>query len=163
MSTRGSTVGVRRAIIALGVLVLTSATGVPQVSADQTFHTERIPLTSVAGAPLHSGLVVDIHANGPQIFALERYVLGGAAPNAAYQVNSLLFLTNTACTGAPIVSPDTRLQTDVAGNGEAGIVITPAQIPASVHNTVISIIWQVVNLGTGTVDYETGCVVVAVD
>jgi hypothetical protein len=163
MSARKSTASVQRVILALGLSLLTSATGVPQVSADQTFHTEQIPLTSVSGAPLHSGFVVDIHANGPQIFALERYVLAGAAPSAAYQVNSLIFLTNTACTGAPFVSPDTRLQTDVAGNGEAGIVITPAQIPASVHNTVISIIWQVVNLGTGAVDYETSCIVVAVD
>jgi hypothetical protein len=163
VSARRRTATVRRAIITLGVLVLTSATGVPQASADQAFHSEQIPLTSVAGAPLHSGFVVDIHANGPQVFALERYVLVGAAPNTAYRVNDVVFVSSTTCTGPSFVPPGTPLQTDVAGNGEAGIVITPAQIPPSLHNTVISIIWQVVNVATGSVNYQTGCVVVAVD
>jgi hypothetical protein len=148
---------------ALGLLFLASATAVPQVFADQTFHTERIPLTSTAGAPLHSGFVVDIHANGPQVFALERYVLAGAAPNTEYQVNLLVFATNSTCSGAPFVAPETRLQTDTAGNGEAGIVLTPTDIPQSLHHTTISVIWQVVNFGTGAVDYQTACVVVALD
>jgi hypothetical protein len=49
---------------ALG-LVLRFGIGIPQVAADQTFHTERIPLMGVSDAPLHSGFVVDVHANGP--------------------------------------------------------------------------------------------------
>src|SRR2546430_941269 len=51
--------------------------------ADQTFHSQRLDLARTdAGAlnehpVLRSGQVVDIHANGPQIGALERYLLNG--------------------------------------------------------------------------------------
>jgi hypothetical protein len=150
-------------VVALGLVLLISATAVPQVSADQAFHTERITLASINGAPLHSGFVVDIHANGPQVFALERYVLAGAAANTTYQVNLLLFSPNSTCTGAPFVVPEKQLHTDAVGNAEAGILLTPADIPQSLHNTTISVIWQVVNLGTGAANYQTGCVVVAID
>ena len=35
---------------------------------------------------LRSGQVVDIHANGPQIGALERYEINGARANTSYEV-----------------------------------------------------------------------------
>src|SRR6266542_1717276 len=62
--------------------------------ADQDFHTERLPFSltaeGAAAEPPHptlrSGHVVDIHANGPQIGALERYVINGARPNSSYDV-----------------------------------------------------------------------------
>jgi hypothetical protein len=57
----------------------------------------------------------------------------------------------------------TPLQTNLAGNGEALNVVTPAQVPPSAHNTVNGIIWQVMDVATGAVEYKTGCVVVAVD
>ena len=153
----------RKMCVAFGLLLLSFGPAAPPALADQTFHTERIPLSSVAGAPLRSGSVVDIHANGPQIFALERYVLVGGAPNTAYQVNEIVFPLSTGCTGPSVVSSVTRLQTNLAGNGEAGNVITPAQVPPSAHNTVNGIIWQVADVPTGVIDYKTGCVVVAVD
>jgi hypothetical protein len=162
-STTTNAATLRRIVAASGLLLLISATAVPQVFADQTFHTERVALTSANAAPLHSGFVVDIHANGQPVFALERYVLVGAAPDSAYRVDLLVFSTNSTCSGAPFPVPETRLQTNAAGDGEAGIVLTPADIPQSLHHTTISVIWQVVNLATGAADYQTGCVVVSID
>ena len=64
-------------IIAVAALATSLAMAVP-ASADQTFHTQRIPLSPVADAPLKSGAVIDIHTQGPTIYAQERYVLIGA-------------------------------------------------------------------------------------
>ena len=38
-------------------------------AADQVYHTERLELVPVGGAPLQSGFVVNIHPNGPINFA----------------------------------------------------------------------------------------------
>jgi hypothetical protein len=47
-------------IVAVAALVASLAMAVP-ASADQAFHTQRIPLSAVADAPLKSGAVIDIH------------------------------------------------------------------------------------------------------
>ena len=150
-------IGAALSLTALAALVGSAGTAF----ADATFHTERISLLPVGGAPLQSGFVVDIHANGPQNYALERYQLDGAAPNTSYQVQSLVFL-NTTCSGAPaLVAPDATLETNASGNGEAGHQIPPSFIPPALHGATVTIIWQV--LKGGTVAYQTGCVTVALD
>jgi hypothetical protein len=141
-------------------LVLAFGMAVPQVSADQTFHTERIPLLPVAGAPLHQGFVVDVHANGPVIFAQERYVLVGATPNGVYQVQLNVHApSDTSCSGATVLPPipEATLLTNAAGNGEAGFTFTPPGPPAATYYLQ----WQV--LSQGTVAYQTACTPVAVD
>ncbi len=45
--------------------------------ADQVYHTQQIALAPVGGAPLRTGFVVNVHADGPRVFALERYALNG--------------------------------------------------------------------------------------
>ncbi|HWE60408.1 MAG TPA: hypothetical protein VHB98_01730 [Chloroflexota bacterium] len=148
-----------RLIISAVGLVLTFGMAVPGVSADQTFHTERIPLIPVAGAPLHQGFVVDVHANGPKIFAQERYVLVGAAPNTTYQVEIGAY-PDTACTQPPLFTmPEATLVTNGAGNGEAGLTFYATQTPPPPGT--FNLQWHV--LTGGTVAYQTACTAVAVD
>jgi hypothetical protein len=112
----------------------------------------------VASAPLHQGFVVDVHANGPKIFAQERYVLVGAAPNTTYQVEISAY-PDTACVQSPrLTIPEATLLTNGAGNGEAGFTFVPALAP---HPGTYNLQWHV--LTGGTVAYHTACSSVAVD
>jgi hypothetical protein len=152
------TVAIRGIIVALALL--SAATVAPHAAADQTFHTEQIPLMAVGGAPLQSGFVVDVHANGPTIFAQERYVLVGATSNTSYQVQLNVYpSSDTSCSGATLLPPiqEARLVTNGVGNGEAGFTFTPPGPPAGIYNLQ----WQVLN--GSTVAYETACTPVAVD
>jgi len=141
--------------LALGVF-----SGVP-VRADSTFHTEQIPLMAVNGAPLQSGFVVDIHTNGPVNYALERYVLVGAAPNTSYQVVTWVY-ADPGCTTTllPFALPDAGLQTNVSGDGEAGHSISPATVQPF-RGMTLYLVWQVM-MGS-TVAYQTACIPVALD
>ena len=60
----------------------------PAAAADSVYHTEKLPLAAVGGAPLRSGFVLNIKANGPTIYAHEIYVLDGAAPGETYTVTN---------------------------------------------------------------------------
>src|ERR671910_2617661 len=83
-------------IVAVAALVTSLAMADP-ASADQAFHTQRIPLSPVADAPLQSGAVIDIHTQGPTIYAQERYVLVGAEAETTFQV-TLLVYSDPGCT-----------------------------------------------------------------
>lgn len=132
---------------------------VSAANADQTFHSERIPLMPVGSAPLQTGFVVDIHANGPQIYALERYVLVGSVPNSTFSVSTSAWFT-PGCTGAPfIVLPDATFMTNTAGNGEGSSVIRPAVVQG-LHGTTLYLIWTVTN---GSATYRTECITVPLD
>lgn len=155
--------GIRRAAtIIVGVAACGTAGMVPTAHADAVFHTERIPLQAVGQAPLHDGFVVDIHANGPEIYALERYVLNGAAPNTTYQVTTWLYTTDS-CTSLllPTGILDAPLTTNVAGNGEAGHLLTPADVQPLRQMGMVYVIWRVLN-GNATA-YQTGCTTVTLD
>src|SRR5438093_796892 len=56
----------------------------PIAAADAVYHTEHLDLAPVGAAPLRSGFVQNIKAEGPEIYAHEVFVLNGASPNAAY-------------------------------------------------------------------------------
>jgi hypothetical protein len=146
------------------IAALATAALVPGARADQTFHSERIPLLPVNGAPLQSGFVVDIHANRPRIYALERYALNGAMPNTTYGVVSQIYLDPTCSASFLGTFPDATLQTNAAGNGEAKYVpISPEVITQfGLHNTTLGINWQVLS-NDGTVMYVTGCIAVPAD
>ena len=160
MRTLATRTPARALVIAATVLGLVAELALASsASADQVFHTQNIPLQPVNGATFRSGFVVDIHANGQQVFALERYVLNGAASNTRYQVQLVIFLDST-CSGTPIVVPSAQVQTNGAGNGEAAIRLTPQQV-VGFRGITISIIWQVLN-GT-VVNFQTGCTVVVQD
>jgi hypothetical protein len=67
--------------------LLTGAGGIaalalaPAAGADRVYHSEHMTLTPVDTAPLRSGFVQNVHANGPNVYAHEIYVLSGALPN----------------------------------------------------------------------------------
>lgn len=152
-------------MLLVGILSLT-LTLTTSGFADQDFHTARLPFVltpegELAGHPeLRSGHVVDIHANGPQIGALERYMINGAKPNTRYQVVLLVFEDD--CGGDflfPI--PTVILATNKHGNAHGKVVFTPEDL-AGVSNSSFGIQWTLED-EDGVVAYETECILVTVD
>jgi hypothetical protein len=131
------------------------------VAADRAYHTEQLALEPVAGAPLQYGFVVNAHADGGHVYANERYVLAGAAPDVTYQVTLLLFPGDPACAGAGMPIPTAELATNAAGNGEAQAQFSPVDVPPDIIGTTIGGMWHV-SLG-GTVDYATACTAITLD
>src|ERR687897_3739153 len=97
-------------VLVTALLVGTAATA----AADADYHSERLELTGAADPDFH-GQVVNIHANGPVIGALERYQVVRAAPQTSYEVWIQL------CTDAGFVDfiPTAELVTNRQGNGHA--------------------------------------------
>ena len=125
-------------------------------TADQVYHTERLELTGVGGAP-GGGMVVNIHPNGPNVYAHEIYTLRHAVPGT-YQVSLNLFLTSLDCTGATAALPTAMLTTNATGNGRADVKFTPEDA-AEIRNMTFSISWTV----AGPATYVTACTVVTLD
>jgi hypothetical protein len=131
--------------------------------ADQQYHSQHYDLTPVNGAPLVSGFVENIHANGPTVFAHERYVLNGVSPDSLYQVVLSIWTSNSTCSGSPTFQlHPAELQTNAAGNAEAGHTFSPQVVEqAGLLGHTVSAKWQ---LWTGgSPNYETGCEVVPLD
>jgi len=146
--------------VAVVVAAMTALTAGP-AAADGTFHTAMYPLTPVGGAPLRSGFVVNIHANGPQIFAHENYQLNGAGADTAYDVVISVWTANTSCSGAPAFAlPTATLTTNAGGNGQAQHVFTPADA-AGLRHMMLGATWTLSS--GGTVAYTTGCEVLTLD
>jgi hypothetical protein len=127
--------------------------------ADKIFHTSHALLHPVAGAPLRSGFVNDIHTNGVVNGAHEEYHLNGAQANTTYQVQLELFASQSCAGAAFAVAPTAQLTTNGAGNGNADFTF-PAGAPNN-PPLQVGIVWQLV--ANGVVVYETGCVPVTVD
>jgi hypothetical protein len=157
----------RKKIFHMAILLVLLGVGlfgmVLNVSADGVYHTERLNLEPVGGTPLRSGSVINIHANGPNIYAREMYELNGASVNTTYQVVLHIYLSNTSCSGAAdLVVPTAVLSTNISGNGIVEHVFTPEDADAAgLHGLTVGAQWQVWN-GT-RLDYETGCTVVTLD
>jgi hypothetical protein len=126
--------------------------------ADQVYHTEQIALAPVGGAPLRAGFVVNVHADGPQVFALERYALNGAAPGS-YSV-LLHVYADAACTTPLVTLQTATLTTNAEGNGLAAAVIRPEMVEG-LHGATLGAVWELVS-EQGTV-YRTGCTTVTLD
>jgi hypothetical protein len=145
-----------RHIFVLAATALLAAAFVGTAAADQVYHTERLELTGVGGAP-GGGMVVNIHPNGPNVYAHEIYTLRNAVPGV-YQVSLNLFPTSLNCTGATVALPTATLTTNATGNGRADVKFTPEDATAIRHMT-FSISWTVV----GPATYVTDCTVVTLD
>jgi len=158
----------RAALVAFAALALLAVSVAP-VAADQSNHTERLPIWVTsdgmrAGYPsLRAGQVVNIHASGPTVFALERYQLNGAAPDTAYAV--VLQFHAGSCSGDfafPFANGAT-LQTDAGGNAHAKVRITPQDVADfGLHDTDWGIVWTFVD-GAGVAAYATPCANVHID
>src|SRR5438128_4048708 len=107
-----------RTLLWLAAAAVTLAVA-PSALADQVFHTSHAAVHPVAGAPLHSGFVNDIHTNGVVNSAHEEYHLNGAQPSTTYQVQLVIY-ADQSCAGSPsVVFPTAELTTNRAGNGNA--------------------------------------------
>jgi hypothetical protein len=125
-------------------------------SADAVYHTTVVPLLPTGGAP-GSGSVVNIHTNGPTVYAHELYRLKQAQPGS-YQV-TLHIYANTTCSDQPVAEiPTATLDTNAVGNGEADVKFTPADADG-LRGLTVSAIWTVV----GPVGYATECSVITLD
>ena len=146
----------------LGVAMLTVGAALAAVTpalADQVFHTSHAAVRSIAGAPLRSGFVNDMHSNGAVNSAREEYHLSGAQPDTSYQVQLVIFASQS-CAGAPFATvPTAMVTTNGAGNGNAGTTF-PAGPPNNPPLRV-GIVWQF--LSNGAPVYTTDCVPVAID
>jgi hypothetical protein len=146
----------RRFLAPAAVIVTAAATLAGTAAADAIYHTQRFLLQGVAGAP-GGGTVVNIHPNGPQVFAHEIYTLRHAAPGT-YAVVLNAFPTSTNCTGTKLAIPTATLETNGSGNGLADVKFTPEDA-AGLRNMTFSISWTV----TGPATYVTACSVVQTD
>jgi hypothetical protein len=82
-----------------------------------------------------------MHANGPNVFAHEVYVVNRAIPNTDLQVAISVWVGNTACTGDPSFTlAGATVHTNIAENGKAQHVFTPAD-GNGLHNTTDGAMW----------------------
>ena len=132
-----------------------AATFAATAVADRVYHTERLELTGVGGAP-GGGMVVNVHANGPNVYAHEIYVLRHAVPGM-YQVVLTVFPSQD-CTGTSMPIPTAMIETNATGNGRADVKFTPEDV-APFRGTTVSIIWT----ATGPATYVTDCTAVTLD
>jgi hypothetical protein len=127
---------------------------------DAVYHTQHMALEPVGNAPLRSGFVQNIKANGPTIYAHEVYVLTGAAPRASYTVTNHFFEGST-CAGTEFPTDTALLRTNRAGNGRADVFFLPADVVGleGIHG----VLWTVQNAGDDDPVYQTGCSTVTLD
>lgn len=151
----------KRLLITATAAILAIASVSTVALADRAYHSSHVPLEPVAGAPLRSGFVQNIHPNGPTNYAIEVYVLNGAEATTEYQVVLHVFAFDPACSGDPAVSINTAgIFTNSAGNGRSAIHISPADA-GPLRGATHGAMWTVEK--DGVVAYATACEVVALD
>jgi hypothetical protein len=149
------------AAVAIALLGIISAASANQALADRVYHSSHIALHTVAGAPLKSGFVENIHPNGPQVFARERYVLIGATANTSFTVTLQVHFGSPVCAGDSVTIPSATFETNAVGNGSAQLLIPPEGIPPTAHGTTAGVLWEFSS--GGQVVYETDCETVNLD
>jgi hypothetical protein len=145
-----------RGTLGLAAVTLAAAALAGTAAADAVYHSERLDLKGVAGAP-GGGMVVNVHTNGPQVYAHEIYTLRQAVPGT-YQVILNVFPTSLDCTGMALAVPTATLETNARGNGRADVKFTPEDV-AGFRGMTFSLSWTV----TGPATYVTSCTVVVLD
>jgi len=151
---------VRRALAFL-VSAVAFAVVVPTAAGDSVYHTEKLPLTSVDGAPLRSGFVLNIKANGPTIYAHEIYVLNGAVPGETYTVTNNFYFEDPDCTGTEVFPTDTAvIAAGTRGNARGDVFFVPADVEG--FEGVHGVIWTFRDANRD-VAYQTMCTVVTLD
>ena len=145
-----------RHFFGLIIVAVLAATLAAAASADSAYHTERLDLHGLNGAP-GGGMVVNVHPNGPIVYAHEVYTLSGAVAGT-YQVALHIFPASLNCSGESAVIPTATIATNAHGNGMADVKFTPADA-AGIRGLTLSINWTV----TGPATYVTDCTVVTLD
>jgi hypothetical protein len=148
-----------RIIAIAGALFVLGALA-PSASADRVYHSEHLAFAAVAGAPLRSGFVENIKAEGPRIYAREIIVLNGAAPNRTYSVTRDFYVLNPACPGSVTGPKVATLTTNAAGNGRTSVLVRPEDVAG--FEGVHGVRWSVRD-ATATALYRTECTAVTLD
>jgi hypothetical protein len=149
-----------RLLIGLSLLAALVLSWSPTAQADRDFHTTKYPLSSVADGSLH-GWVIDIHAEGPTIYAQERYQLRDVVPGEEYVMN-LYAYSDSGCTTLVVAVPGTATMTaNIAGNARGATTFPPAAVEG-LPRTTYHLRWQVTD-DNGTVLFQTDCVAVTLD
>jgi hypothetical protein len=148
------------ALVAAGAIVVA---GWPAAAvADQTYKTQKYPLTAVGDAPQARGFVLNAHANGPVVYGQERYHLAGAAPNADYDVVLEIFGDPECAVATGLVFPTATVTTNRVGNGQARATFLARDVAPLIP--VPTTVYGVWTLSTdGAVAYTTGCQPVQLD
>jgi hypothetical protein len=159
----GSPRFIKQAVAAM-LVTLILAVMVSVAAADGVYHSEHIAFNPVGDRPLQSGFVENIHSNGPQLYAIERYVLNGASPNTEFYIKPLVYLANAGCTEGLIPFPvENTISTNHVGNGTT-LVTLPPEAAAGLAGLTINVQWQlVIGAPDGPVAYETDCAVITLD
>ena len=133
----------------------------PAAAADRDYHSEHLNLEPVGGAPLRSGFVENIKAEGPRVYAHEIFVLNGARSRATYTVTRNFFFLDPECDGALVFDEDVAtLRTGAAGNARGDIVVRPEQVAG--FEGVHGVRWTVRDT-QDTIVYRTACTAVTLD
>jgi hypothetical protein len=134
---------------------------VPAALSDAVYHSEHLALTPVGDAPLRSGFVENTHANGPNVYAHEIYVLNGALPNTTYSVTLLLYPEDPTCSGTAVPVPTATFMTGGSGNGRADATFDVATVDAfGIRHATHGIVWTISGGGS---TYMTTCTTVTLD
>lgn len=153
-----------KSIVAVIMVTMILTVMVSAASADQVYQSQHIDFNPVGNQPLQSGFVENIHTNGPQLYAVERYVLNGASPNMDFYIRPLVYLVDAGCTDGQIPFPiENSITTNAVGNGTT-LVTLPPEAAAGLAGLTINVRWQLlVGSADGPVAYETDCAVITLD
>jgi nicotinamidase-related amidase len=144
------------------VSAATVAALLPAVAgADRVYHSEHLRLTPMNGAPLRSGFVENIKAEGPMVYAHEIFVLNGARPVTTYTVARDFFFGDPKCPEADAFTRDiATLTTNVRGNARGDVVVRPAEVAGFEGEHGVR--WTVRD-ASGAIAYQTRCTAVTLD
>jgi hypothetical protein len=130
-------------------------------AADRVYHSEHLDLAAVGGAPLRSGFVQNIKAEGPRIYAHEIFVLNGARARTTYTVTRDFFFQDPQCAGDLVFHEDVAtLRTNASGNARGDVFVEPAAVEG--FEGVHGVTWTVRDAG-GAIAYRTSCTAVTLD
>lgn len=150
-----------RQLILFASAALAAALVPASAVADRAYHSEHLDLAAVGGAPLRSGFVENIKAEGPRIYAHEIFVLNGARARTTYTVTRDFFFQDPECAGALVFHEDVAtLRTNARGNARGDVFVDPAAVAG--FEGVHGVRWTVRDAG-GAIAYRTSCTAVTLD
>ncbi len=133
----------------------------PVAAADRVYHSEHLRLTPMNGAPLRSGFVENIKAEGPMVYAHEIFHLNGARGTTTYTVTRNFFFLDPECSGQLAFPSDVAtLKTNVRGNARGDVFVRPSDVAG--FEGVHGVRWTVQD-ASGTIAYQTRCTAVTLD
>jgi hypothetical protein len=151
----------RRGLFWLAASVVVVAALAPPAAADRVYHSQHLELTPVDGAPLRSGFIENIKAEGPHVYAHEIFVLNGAVERATYTVTRDFFFQDPECAGDVVFHEEVAvLTTNRSGNARGDAFVAPQDVEGFEGGHGVK--WTLRN-AAGVLAYQTGCTAVTLD